>query len=705
MTLKETKAALIQGLRGDDDGLSEASLLREVPYILQAISAGPVIFPASAGHEQSVTFSQAIPTPLLCLIASMIEAGLLYRRISIFSNPEHHSDGLIRQSLKANFIEELTGYLNKVSVIEGEILQMSKADDSATAVDKYRVTLKRVVLWIRDDLIRLRLMDTIIQSIGLNEGGAIINLIYDLSLHGDPFVQQFTQKTLREISRPFYEMLAKWIYEGELIDPHHEFFVRLASMSSGANKSGRPGSSDTSEDAWKSKYIVTKIMIPRWVSEQLARKVFLIGKSLNFIRYSCDDADFVTNHFKKNSKALEYGDTLALEKSIDEAYFVTSRHLRSLMLDKFHLIDHLRALKKYILLNAGDFISVLMERLGESLEHPASTLHRHNLTSSLGDAIQASNAQFELEHVLKHLDARMLEGSRGTVGWEVFTLEYKLDKPIDVIVTDSDARQYLKIFNFLWRLKRVEFALGGTWRKHMTSERGMLNQVKSVAGDWRTARGVCSEMVHFICQLQYYILYEVIEDSWVSLQTEVSNPNCDLDTIINAHDKYVKAIVDKALLGSHQQRHEKEERDEDCLSLLHEILKIMLAYKDQMGQLYSYTLSEYTKLQASSSRRHRYDTTRDDTTSLPPTTPPRDDDDGTTDDHLTVIRARLETLATTFKDATRYLLAALSYQKSETMRFLAIRLNYNEYYDIPRPRKHKSHSKDKAPRSTVAAGA
>ncbi|CCG83677.1 protein of unknown function [Taphrina deformans PYCC 5710] len=689
-----TKAALIRSLRSGTEEIDEETLLRDVPYILQAISAGPVSFSSTPAQAQTVVLTQSLTPPVLHLLSVVVEAGLLYKKVSTFASPEHRSEGLVRQSLKANFTEELTGYLNKVSVIEGEIRRQAHIDqESVKPEDAYRVTLKRVVLWINDDLLRLRLMNTIVNQIGLNEGGAIINIIHDLSAHGDPFIQGFCQKTLQGISVPFYEMLARWIYEGELVDPHYEFFVRPATMSTSSTKTGRPSSSDTSEDAWKSKYISVKVMIPRWLSDELAQKIFLIGKSLNFIRYTCGDANFVTNHHKETARVLSYGDTSAMERSIDEAYSVTSQHLKSLMLDKFHLMDHLKALKKYILLNAGDFVSVLMERLGESLEHPASTLHRHNLTSSLGDAIQTSNAQFEPDHVLRHLDARMLEGSRGTVGWEVFTLEYRLEKPVDVIFTDYNARQYLKIFNFLWRLKRVEFALSSSWRRHMTSERGMLNQVASVAADWKVARGVSDEMIHFVLQLQYYILYEVIEDSWISLQTEIASPNCDLDTIINAHSQYVKAIVDKALLGS-QKRDAKDEREEDCLSLLHEILKIMLAYKDQMGQLYLYSLSEFTKVQASSGSRHRYDTTRDDSSVAAPPLP--------TDDNLIHIRDRLQRLAKEFKDAVSYLLAALSYQKSETMRFLAIRLNYNQFYAIPRLHRQKpSKEKDRVPSSAA----
>jgi hypothetical protein len=39
----------------------------------------------------------------------------------------------------------------------------------------------------------------------------------------------------------------------------------------------------------------------------------------------------------------------------------------------------------------------------------------------------------------------MLELSHGELGWDVFTLEYKIEAPLNVIVTPKCAREYLKV--------------------------------------------------------------------------------------------------------------------------------------------------------------------------------------------------------------------------------------------------------------------
>ena len=61
---------------------------------------------------------------------------------------------------------------------------------------------------------------------------------------------------------------------------------------------------------------------------------------------------------------LSYGNTVALEQSIDKAYLTTTSKLVELMKVKFGFWDHLNAFKKYILLGQGDFIAILMESIG-----------------------------------------------------------------------------------------------------------------------------------------------------------------------------------------------------------------------------------------------------------------------------------------------------------------------------------------------------
>jgi len=560
----------------------------------------------------------------------------------------------------------------------------------------------------------------------------LISMIHNFSTsHGDPFVGAFAERMLVHVTRPFYDMLRQWIYDGELSDPYHEFFVTEQNAQDAGEKDTDPRRAPATS-VWEDKYKLDESMVPTIITEDFARKVFLIGKSLNFIRYGCGDSAWVEAYCKEASRELRYGDTATLESSIDKAYKATMARLTHLMDSKFHLFEHLRALKKYLLLGQGDFIALLMESLSSSLDNPAGSQYRHTLTAQLEHAIRGSNAQYDSQDVLRRLDARLVELSHGDVGWDVFTLEYKVDAPVDVVITPWASKQYLVIFNLLWRVKRVEFALGSTWRRCMTGARGVLATVDDgkLSRDWKAARCSIAEMIHFVNQLQYYILFEVIEASWDQLQTAITKPNCTLDDLINAHTKYLRSITHKGLLG----KPASGNRDESFTVQLHEILKIMLAYKDVVDGLYSFCVAEFTRRQELAAKietrtaRGQWgltDADNDDRNS--PTPPPsrhnlpsRGTDSpfapnpsagipglpnptaGGEDQMLPALRTRLGDLAREFKARVNVMLGDLAVQSDVDMKFLGVVMNFNDVY-APRKRRREGH-KGRTPGVGIGAG-
>ena len=69
----------------------------------------------------------------------------------------------------------------------------------------------------------------------------------------------------------------------------------------------------------------------------------------------------------------------------------------------------------------------------EELSKPANLLYRHNLSGPVEAAVRASNAQFEDADVLTRLDFSLLEINPGDFGWDVFSLDYHLDPPLNTV--------------------------------------------------------------------------------------------------------------------------------------------------------------------------------------------------------------------------------------------------------------------------------
>lgn len=69
-------------------------------------------------------------------------------------------------------------------------------------------------------------------------------------------------------------------------------------------------------------------------------------------------------HRSTDAAVLEYGDIEALERTIDSAYSAATQRLFENFFGKFRLLDHMRALRDYLLLGRGDFFELLIESLG-----------------------------------------------------------------------------------------------------------------------------------------------------------------------------------------------------------------------------------------------------------------------------------------------------------------------------------------------------
>lgn len=180
--------------------------------------------------------------------------------------------------------------------------------------------------------------------------------IHNYTKHGDPFFRKYLTDMLQVVSKPFYEMLARWVYEGELDDPYEEFLVACDPTVS-------------EEHLWQNKYSIREDMLPSFFTKELGQKIFAIGKSLNFIRYSCHDDTLVEQYYTSRTttavpQTFKYGETHVVEAAIDIAYLDTSKALLKLLKTKYKLMDHLKAMKRYLLLGQGDFIQYLMDVLG-----------------------------------------------------------------------------------------------------------------------------------------------------------------------------------------------------------------------------------------------------------------------------------------------------------------------------------------------------
>ncbi|RDX55466.1 gamma-tubulin complex DGRIP91/SPC98 component [Lentinus brumalis] len=684
--------------------IPEHLILRDTLYLLQGISGKYVQFSVTKDAEQNkeLIFAEDpryyIPAPTRALIHRLAEVGHLYQRVDSFVREREGKVGvgMIEQSLCHHLQTQLTEYYRLIAVLESQMsivsqtkVEVNGADEERGREEETGLTLKRLDVWIEDWRLRMRMMSVCVEGARDAHGGALVNLIHGYAENGDPFIRKFTNQLLEEVSKPFFATLHKWLFSGELYDPFSEFFVavdpelaHLQYMQPSVQGVGQLASDggfgggdfgDISEERagglqlWEQKYRFQEDMLPAFVGETFGRKIFSTGKSLNFIRYSCHDSDWVATREKLSNTGgtLKYSDIVGLERSIDTAYQIASQRLFDVFFDKYRLLDHLSALKHYLLLGYGDFTEQLMDTLGPSLSRPANALYRHNLTATLESALRSSNAQNDSPDVLRRLDARMLEYSHGEIGWDVFTLEYKVDAPIDTVLDPAAMVKYLKLFNHLWRVKRIESTLNASWMRIAGGAKTFL-RIPELDYDWHQIRLVMAEMIHFVRQLQAYCHLEVMECAWQDLLTFVEKKEGDLDALIENHRKYLDRMVKKVLLLS-----PKAGREENLLNQVRDVFTLVLQFREATDDLYNYCLSESARRDAEKdAARGVYTRTE------------QGPDRRYTQESLPGILDRVKDYGASFSERVQAIVLSLASHPDLDCRFLGIRLSFSDYYKM-----------------------
>lgn len=155
------------------------------------------------------------------------------------------------------------------------------------------ITLSHLHLWTCDPLENLKWLASMVKVCQGQKGGALASAVYDFSHHGDSNVKNLAKRMLENVCNPLYNMLIKWITDGELDDPHKEFFIQACSDVGG-------------DRMWHEKYQVRNSMLPSFITKAQAKKILGTGKNINFLREICKDfspwQNRDANMFKNNNE-------------------------------------------------------------------------------------------------------------------------------------------------------------------------------------------------------------------------------------------------------------------------------------------------------------------------------------------------------------------------------------------------------------------
>ncbi|KAJ9184667.1 hypothetical protein P3X46_004371 [Hevea brasiliensis] len=564
----------------EENEVSEEVLVRDVLYACQGIDGKYVKFDANV-DGYALLDTVKVPRATRLIVRKLCELGWLFRKVKGYISESMdrfpaEDVGTVGQAFCAALQDELSEYYKLLAVLEAQAMNPIPLVSETASSGNY-LSLRRLSVWFAEPMVKMRLMAVLVDKCRVLRGGAMAGAIHLHAQHGDPLVHEFMRSLLQRVCSPLFEMVRSWVLEGELEDIFAEFFV--------------VGQPVKAESLWREGYRLHAGMLPSFISQSLAQRILRTGKSINFLRVCCDDRGWADTATEAATAAgtttrrgsLGYGETDALETLVVEAAKRIDKHLLDVMYTRFKFKEHCLAIKQYLLLGQGDFVQYLMDIVGPELSEPANTISSFKLAGLLESAIRSSNAQYDDCDILDRLRVKMMPHGTGDRGWDVFSLEYDARVPLDTVFTESVMGRYLRIFNFLWKLRRVEHVLIGAWKmmkpncitsRSFTKLQGAVKL--QLLSTLRRCQVLWNEMNHFVTNLQYYIMFEVLEVSWSNFSNEMEVAK-DLDDLLAAHEQYLHSIVEKSLLG---------ERSQPLYKSLFVLFDLILRFRSHADRLY-----------------------------------------------------------------------------------------------------------------------
>ncbi|KAL7535972.1 hypothetical protein ACHAXR_006839 [Thalassiosira sp. AJA248-18] len=608
------------------------------------------------GGREDLEFRANLQMPLLGsgardAISLCGECGWLYGRVASYIEAvlEDDVDGVhcaTARALASRMDKELAEYHRHLSLLESELPPLVLSPSSVNGAPQARyLTLRSLaarLIPIRDHLRTLAILADGVGACNLR-GGKLLATVLRHSLDGYTRHSDLVRSIAADCSLPWYKLLSQWMTQGVLEDIHSEFFVREIK----SELMGGEVVTSSGFFTWHQRYVLVEGLIPLCscgglmdiITADLAREVLLVGKGINFIRYCLQDKEWEVTD-KEEGAAADNGsadgqrqsynfatlmdvsdndDELRCVSTLHDAVMKSSARIHSHILESLesqhHMMQHLLALKHFLFLGQGDFVSSFVESLDQEFRGRTSIagIYPHTLSAVLEGSLRTTTARFLPNFVLGNLRAKLMIDKKDpdrnySMGpppkatqeemipwkdeasiqdpWNFVYLDYKINSPLDAIVHASAKDIYRRVFLFLFRLKRVEWMLNNSWRQSTTLNHAILIETKAGGADapaiseaaehssflLRRISSTRQTMLHFISNLQNYLMFEVLEGGWEGLVQSMGKAR-SLDDVIRSHDSYLNEIMDKTLLSN-----DSGENGKILENLLHELLSIALKF-------------------------------------------------------------------------------------------------------------------------------
>ena len=479
------------------------------------------------------------------------------------------------------------------------------------------LTMKNIHFEITPLLHSMSILENTTKAVRGKKGGALINALRTLEktvYMGDTVAKDLLGTLLDRSSVPYAEILSIWLQSGRLHDPYEEFMVKKTQYAqNGVELDG---------DTWAELFTFSEEHVINDIvrNEKIKNRILVTGKYWNAVQACIVDhmsSEETTSTHLALRKLQFQSDLSDISAYINSMYESASSKLMHLLRDQYHLGESLQIMKRYFLLDQGDFLVNFLEATGEELSKPVEEVSIGRVQHFLGNSIQFTEAQREYaalptsfgvgkrrklspsnlrcrlseQSLVSYLDSlyggiddldpntpsRQKYGSQkqGTAGFDFFEIDFsRVPFPISLIISPTSMEHYKLLFRHLFFAKHVERRLVGVWSDHQVLKK--LDALRGLLGPTFLLR---QRMQHCVQNLMYYMSFEVVESNWLEMLSSIEIPDDGMsnqkeqtvDDLFDIHDGFLQKTMDSCLLTN-----------PDLIKSLIKLLNTCLLFTDQM---------------------------------------------------------------------------------------------------------------------------
>jgi gamma-tubulin complex component 2 len=329
------------------------------------------------------------PDPTLDLsLADLVDRVLplthYYVRIVRFIDlRQNYEFGLVNHALCAAVRELLREYLILVAQLEHQ-LSLSQ------------LSLQKLWFFVQPAMQTLKALHTLVTDIesdasGKGErgttlrGGMLLNVLHAhaVAAGGEQHTTKLLSFVLQESAAPYLGMLHTWIHQGIVQDPYGEFMIEE-----------RPNRLHYDDSYWEKRYVKRDKHVASFLADRdLVDKILNTGKYLTVLRECVEtkprpallraDGDALPAPSSAETPpsarrpppppaaALTYSsNTRVYAQLVQEAYASSSQRVLELLVEEKQLLQRLRSIKRFFLLEQGDWLVHFLDLAHDELRCP-----------------------------------------------------------------------------------------------------------------------------------------------------------------------------------------------------------------------------------------------------------------------------------------------------------------------------------------------